>query len=701
MLAIVYQQASIGQDKPAALTESTPAKTEIDAQLKVFKEALLKGSIDAATVMLFLEDPKAREFLLETLRQSENSPARMAVCNALIQARISKKTVKNNQDFIEPLLGVLAAKTDTEAHLAAEATLIFEYENIGESLAKIAADASKPVETRLNAIYALKLRLDMMATIKLIELVDNPEKQVASEAEKALHSLDIPVGKDPETRKQNIHNIKERGQEAFLRTQLSRQGEQMRQMRDELTRWRDSYLAALDKIYDTITEDAAKSKFLAEHLGNSEAVVRLWALDKVYKWRLVASGTSKLPPELGPILIRLISDQGKDVRLKAAEVLALMPELNSARPLLAQLEAEQSDQVKMELFVALGGACSFALRPHSEVDISPEIRQIRKQTLEWAEKFLSEEDAEKVRNGADVIKKLLAPNGLKPEEKEVDKYLGLLSKRYNQQKDKPDGALRGELLSAMAGLCAQDSACKAKAAKLFEPLFKEALRDKTDLIRETAVEGLIYIDKTSALKILRKDFVNDPSIILRKMLITLANEVGGKEDLVWLAEKIGSNSESEPAWQAMLNIFENSDASVLNEWVGKLTSQGSQIKLSDEQKIAFLKIAEKVAKTPEEKRKILTGLLDVYLRGSKVEDAVKLVTNCLSEEDLDSNNAVVRSIDNYLSKPPAGADPNAVFQALISIKPPQPRPKWQQWLKTRAARLGKAKEPDKPSNKSE
>ncbi|GAI63731.1 unnamed protein product, partial [marine sediment metagenome] len=109
----------------------------------------------------------------------------------------------------------------------------------------------------------------------------------------------------------------------------------------------------------------------------------------------------------------------------------------------------------------------------------------------------------------------------------------------NTQKEKPDGALRGELLSAMASLCTQGSACKAKAAKLFEPLFVKALSDETALVRETAVDGLIYIDKTNALKRLRKDiFINDPSEILRKKLIELAGSNGGKEDLTWLAEKI-------------------------------------------------------------------------------------------------------------------------------------------------------------------
>src|SRR4030042_3014218 len=119
MLAIGFQQASIAQEKPPVPAQSTSAKAELDPQLKVNKDALLNGSVDAATVMLFHEDPKAREILLDALIQNENSPARMAVCKAMIQARVSKKSVKNDQDFIEPLLGVLDTKSDAEAQLAA------------------------------------------------------------------------------------------------------------------------------------------------------------------------------------------------------------------------------------------------------------------------------------------------------------------------------------------------------------------------------------------------------------------------------------------------------------------------------------------------------------------------------------------------------------------------------------------------------
>jgi hypothetical protein len=735
ILAIGCLQAGIAQEKPPVSTENKQANGELDPQLKVNKDALLNGSVDAATVMLFHNDPKAREILLDALKQSQNSPARMAVCKALIQARISKTAVKNDQDFIEPLLGLLDTQNDTEAQLAAQATLIFNYDSIIGSLDKIFKDPNKPVTAKINAVHALKLRMDMKATIRLIELVDYPDKQVADEALSALHSLGIPVSNNPEARKKNIEQIKREGPVAFLQAQLIRQDAQMRQERAALELWQKRYKSELDKRYESIGDDAARGEFLATYLVDTETVVRLWALDKAYKWR-VAPG-SKLPEKLGPILIKLISDNDRDVRLITAELLALMPKLNSASPLLAQLEIEQDDMVKIKLLEALGGACSYAILSNPATPISPEMKEIRKQTLEWAAKFLLEENAEKAKTGAEVIKKLLSRDGLEP--KEVDRYLSLLSERYSKPKSNPDGTinLKGELLNTMAALCAQDSTYKDKATQLFEKLFIEALHDESNFVREAAVDGLTYIDKAKALKLLRNDFINDPSLILREKIIALANAAGGRDDLSWLSEKIGSNSESEPAWQAMLKIFSGADVDLLNTWMDKLISPGSKVKLSNGQKIDFLKIAEnaesnsekkrdiqkklaelyyetsqfdqaaeylgilyEVALTTEAKEAILPKLLDACLRGANLERAVGLVRNYLLQGDLDPAGIIVKSINNYFTDPPAGTDPNEVLKELVAIKAPQDRPKWEQQLKNWTNFLGKAKEAEKANQQS-
>lgn len=740
LLLLGCQQADVSVGEPAPPVSEAVAEAELGRQLKIYKSTLLEGTseeirVDAAVELLFSKEAPAREVLLDALRQSENTSARVAVCRALIKARTSQGAVERKGDFIEPLLNILTTDEDfARARLAAEATLIFEYEQISELLEKIVTDPSQPTGARLNAIYTLKLQPDMGAIFKLMDLLDDPESQVAAEAENALKSLAIPIGEDARARREIREGLERKGKEEFLMYWRVRQEmqRQMGELKRQLALWQKFYLAALDKIYEGISEDsaAAKGNFLAEHLGSSEAIVRLWALEKVEQLRV---GTSKLPAELGPVLVNLISDQNRVVRLKIAKLLSLMGELNSAEKLLEQLKVEHDDEVRMELFVALGGACYYAFLPGSGIKIPPEIR---KQTLELAAEYLSQQEPKKAQKGAEVIKKLLEQDGLTSAEAEG--YLDLLAKRYRQEVDSANGALRGELLDIMAGLCAQTSVHRAKAANFFGPLFVEALDDKTDLVRTAAVDGLINIDKATARKIFPKDLVNDSSIEVRKRLINLAGEVGGQDDLVWLWEKIGSNGESEPAWQAMSKIFKRSDTAVLSRWMAEFDSQSARARLSDEQRITFLEMTEgkasgenepkmlkdvrerlaqlyskrgefqraaeylgmlrKVARTDEEKEAILARLLDVYLKWPNVEAAAQLVHNCLLEKDLDPNNVIIISIDDYLAGPPAGADPNVMLEALAEIKvnTAEPRPKWAEQLKCWNDRFGRAKEPGKP-----
>ena len=733
ILAIGCLQVGICQDKPAERAESAPKTIELNTELKVFREALFKqGSVDAATVMLIHQDPNARVVLLNALKQDGNSAARIAVCNALIWAREQKKTIKNDQDFIEPLLTVFASKTAAETESAVKATLVLGYEKIVPSLEELAKDNAKPFQTRANAIQAIKIRRDMKATIRLIELINEmaeTDRAIAAEAKKALSELGITIGETTEARTKTIEEIRRDGEGEFLRAQLMRQEAQVRRVSAELDIWQQRYLSELDTRYKQISDEKAKSDFLIEYLNDPEAVVRLWALDKTYKWRLV----SQLPEALGPILIGLISDENRNIRLNTAELLALMQRLNSAQSLLKQHQVEPDDQVKTKLFVALGAACSSAISgPPAEIPV--QIKKIRSTTLELAAKqYLFSENDEKARNAAEVIRKLLVRDGL--DSAEVDKYLALLSTRYRDEKDKPNGALRGVLLNAMASLCAPESICRTKAHNLFRSQFVEALQDKTDFVREAAVNGLSYIDKKMALGLLRAGFYNDPSEALRKKLIALADEEGDEQDLDHLAEKIGKNSEGELAWQAMLSIFKRLHESkdvVWRDWVGKLTSGNGGY--SNGQRIAFLKIAEtkapggaklearkklgdlyystgqfenaadsysklyEAAQKPKEKDAILEKYLESSLKGAQLGRVAGIIGNHLSQADLDPNGVIVSLLNDYLGTPPLGANQKEVLKALEEIKVSQERPKWRQWLDGWKAALSEdeEKKPDKP-----
>jgi hypothetical protein len=740
LLAIGCQQRALGAEKPPPPTTEAAAKPEPSKQLEIYETTLREGKseqirIVSATEMLFSEDPLAREILLAVLKQPANSLARAAVCKALSQARVEQRPIKDKNDFIAPLLEMLATDDAAEAKLAAEATLIFEYRQISEQLEKMVADQAAPVKARLNVIYALTLHPDKKAVIRLITLLEDPDKQVAAASEQALRSIGVSCGKDAEAREQIVASLKNEPVEAFLRNRLLHRETRMRNLNAELDLWQRRYRLALDRIYNAITEDAAKAQFLAEQLRGSETTVKLWALEKLAE-RRQGTDKPKLSSDIQSILLTLISDENRDVRLKTANLLSLIWELNSAGQLLAQLKVEQDDQVRVELFVALGGACYYASLPNSGITVSDDIR---KQTLEWAAEYLSAQEPEKARRGADVIRKLLEQDGLSSGE--VTKYLNLLAKRYQQQKNMPDATVQGELVTAMAGLCAQRSVCRAQAAKLFRPLFEEALSSEADLVRQAAVDGLIYVDKTDALKSLRKQAVNDPSPIVRKRLIDLAGEVGGKEDLPWLAEKVGMTGESEPAWQVMVEIFKRSDATILGDWIARFDPQGTKSKLSDEQRISFLEIAEQKAiaenkpdmrktvsqklaqlysktgqfeqaadyfqllrqsaQTSEEKDKILPDLLDVYLRWPRVKLAADLVKECLLESDLDPNSTLVGVIDSYLGSPPPGADVKALLSALsqIEIGNPERRAMWRKQLRSWVERFGKV-EASEESDKS-
>ena len=726
LLVIGCEQVDISRDK-ALSTEGPTAEFELSRELKIYKNTLLESRseqirIDAASVLLFSQEQMAREILLEVLKQTENIAARVAVCKALSQARALEGSIEQKGDFIQPLFDILNTETDDSAKSAAEAILIFDYEQISEPLEEMVTNSSLPVSARLNAIYALRLQPDMRAIFKLIDRLDDHDSQVAAEAEKALRSIGTPIGKDAEARKQIRTELRRKGRDEFFRDLLIRQEAKMRDLQAERDLWKERYLAVSGRMYSGISEDAVRSKFLTDYLGNSEAVIRLWALEKVSQWR---KGTKpKLPSELEPILIKLISDRDRDVRLKTARLLSLMGELNSAQPLMEQLEIEEDDEVKLELFVALGGACHYAFSPDSKIKISSDIR---KKALEWSKKYLAEQDPKKAQKGAEVIKKLLEHDGLKTAE--VDEYLDLFIEKYNQQKNNADRTLRGELLGEMAGLCVR-SVYKAEATRLFGPLFEAALYDEADMVREAAVDGISYIDKAKALRILRKDFVNDNSVIVRKKIIDLAGEVGGREDLLWLSEKIESTAEGELAWQVMLRIFTRSDIVVLEEWISGLDVQKNQAKLSDEQRISFLEIAERkaigenkpqmrkdirkklaklysqtgefeqaaeylgllyqVAQTPEEKEVILADLLDVYLDWPSIQDAVNLIANRLSITDLGVNDFTVRSIENYLSKPSDGTD-SAVLLAELAKITVGSRPKWAKQIKNWTKRLDLSK----------
>jgi HEAT repeat protein len=697
---------------PAGEADET---NQIDTQLRINKTTLLenkndKNRIDAATLLLFSDNPAAREILLDVLRRTDNPGARAAVCEALNPRRTWQRPLKNKEDFIKPLIAVITSESDfTIAKLAAEATLIFGYSQVQQELERAASEPSLSAGAKVNVIYALRRHPDKQAVAKLIALLDSPEPPVAEAARSALTAIGFVVSSDPAARRQMLAELQQRGTEAFLRERLVRQETRLRELETDLDTWQTRYLKALDSLYNAIAaaDDAAKSAFLAQQLGAPEARVRLWGLDKLEELR---KGTSKLKlsEQLQAVLLSLISDPSRQVRSKTARLLALMGELNAAKPLLEQLKIEQDDLVRREVFTALGGACYFASLPTAGHKVSDDVR---KETLEWAVRFLGDADADKARSGADVIGKLLEQEGLKPED--IERYLTALADRYVQAGSGTDQGLRGYMLSAMAGLCAARSTCRVQAAKMYGGLFEQALSDPVVAVRQTAVDGLVNIDNAASLRRLRKDMLADPSVAVRKRVIDVAGEAGGAQDLEWLVEKLALPDEGEAAWQAMLKIFRRSNAAVLLDWMARMEGNALAGKVLAEQKIAFLTLVEQKGQSEsntdlvrgaqkslvqlyiagnnlkqaaeylkvmvnttaaeKEKQRLRSQLLSVYLASSSIDQACDVVGNLLADKNLDltADGVVVKPIEEYLENL-VSADPEALLEGLQQIKVSDP-----------------------------
>lgn len=689
----------------------------IDEQIQINKEAFLRGSneqirITAAGLLLESHNPQALNILIEALADVNNSGSRVALCKAI--ASDAKLSITEKEQLIDPLLGCLSRAKDTEVRIVAEALFVFKYEQIEPSLRKIISDSSLPVESRLNAVFALRLQRDMRAIVWLIQLLGDTEPKIVEAASEALNSLGIPaVGKDALTRRQMIEEIQRIGKDEFLRYWEIRQGyeKQIAALKEQRDWWKQRYLSSLDELYAALGGDeSARTKFLAARLASAEPDVRLWALSKATQWWVGTEPKTRLLTELGPSLLKLISDQSRDVRFNTAKLVALMSELDSAEILLEQIKQEQDNAVRTEQFIALGQACRYAFSSKSPVTLDADIRI---ETLDLAIEFLDANEPFKSQKGAEVIRNLLEFNGLSENKALI--YLEALAIKYEQNVQ--SDALNSELLNSMATLCRQSS-YKNQAISLYERFFIQALSSETDLIREAAVSGLISIDKSAALRRLRADFVNDRDINIRRQLIALAEEVGTIADLDWLALKINANSEGPAAWKAILSIFEDSGAAVLNEWLPKFEEQG----IIGPRMIAFLEIAERKAlaegrsemrktiqyrlvkqfielqdmtraaeylgnllrdETDQNKRKQLRAeLVSVYIEAGNSKAAGLLIANRLLEADISAESPMAKVIDNYIKNSNDDIQSASLIEELakIDLNTTPNRPKWKAQL---------------------
>lgn len=713
-------------------------------QLKINRDALVQGPseelrLNAAMELLLSRDPAARETLLSVLNDSENAVAQGAVCKALSQSRGWERLIMNKEQFVEPVVSILASSDEQQSRLAAQALLVFDFKTVRPHLEKIIDADTEEYEPKLNAIYALRVRPEIEAVAELVELREHPDKAIAATAEKELQNvLGIPVGADERTWQGVIEELRRKSRYEFMRDRLVAQSLEVNRLSSEIERWRQGYLAALDELYASRPDEPSRTSLLVKHLGSEWESVRLWAIEKVRQWRL--SG-KKVPDEIRSKLGELLGDSVTGVRLRTAELLGRMGDFSLSDELLARLESEQDEAVRIGLLGTLGEICYAELSLNPEGKEVEEVSVVRAETLERAGEYLSNDRAasepKRVQRAAAVIRKLLEQKGLA--QAESVKYLEMLRSRYEQEVSSGgEGVLRGELLNTMASLCGQNVACRSEAAELYKELFVEGLGEDSSAVRAASVTGLANIDKAQALELAKKNgILSDESITVGAAVIELAGTVGTAEDLQWLAGMLARNGLGESAWVAMRQIFERSSEDVLMRWVVRFEEGGDSEKIGTDGIEYLLETAR--AKAARNKNQevllfalkglgelssergefseaaqyygmlleqmpagadrdgILGRLIEVYLRAGDAAAVKQLVTNRLLEKgDLGSDDIVIAVLSGYFESA-GGEESAAVFKELSSIEVAEGGQQWQGQLARWQELVGNGEQAEGPT----
>lgn len=668
--AILFAWMLLVGQGTAQVAESHETDTVPIDQLEINKAALQAGSDNAAHLMLTSDDPLTRDELLTILSDPTQVQAHIAICKALSTLRVEGNGIWQKEDLVEPLLSLLSDLNATSATSIPEALLIFDYKTIGNTLETMAKDRDWPEVVRLNALQALSLQPNKQAVVTILALADDPVEAVAGRAREILEYLGLTGDRSRIARELEV-----KGMDEFLWEWLIQQESRARDLRKESDFWQDLAIKTLDRLYDALTKDTDRAQLWVENLKAAQASRKIWALEKVEDWRMAPRlDDSPLPTDLTPLLTAMLSDPVDAIRSEVAELLPFLPQVEYVNPLLQQMKQESVGAIRLKQFVALGVAL--------QVDPQKILPIQRQHTLEWAAKFLNQEDPEAVRKAAVVIRKLLEKNNLVPDY--AERTLRSLVLRVEQLS--PDSPLKTDLLTQMVTLCGERSRVRAKAIEIYRPVFIEALQDPIVAVRVQGVEGLICIDPVAAFQRFKTEMISDPEPTLRAKVIGLAESQGRAEDLQWLMQRASTGEDREAVAKAITAILANSGMDVIRDGVASLMPDPGAMGVNGSQWQSILQHAYRTAESAGDLALVQdygAELLRLHLAEGRMEESVTLLVAALKGRDLDPKGGYAIHLGRFCNDPNHQEVGLTLAEAVnVKIDTRISRPNWEHLIQT-------------------
>ena len=683
------------------------SKESLNDWLVITKSTLHSGDkieirVVAAKQLLLSSEAEARKIITETITNKEETEAKKAIFLALIESDKWSQKLPNTDQLAKSVCEALKVCNENIAELCCKAMTVFEFELIEEKINDMLLDDQTSTETRLMIICALKERLPERKAIKtLFNLLDNENEQISKAAGEALQEW-VPLGKDKKSWGEIIDELNQKSPSAIIKERLIGQESKVRQLEAEVATLKTKNVETQEELYNFKTTNDGKKDFLLKYLKDSEAQVRVWAIDKISQWR----SSTQLPGDFSSLLIDLISDPSEKVRLKIAQLLIFMGDIDPDEELLDQLKKENNEEIAIAQLHALSEACYYAYIAVNKIQIAP---QVRSETLSIINSFLKSESPSKITEAGDSLARILEKNGLDEEivKQNLDALLDVYTKKLN---DNPEAAM--SLLGAMTRLCHSSSFYRSLSGTIFKQSFLTALDSNNDNVRELAIEGLINIDPAAALKDFKsRELYNDSNKNIVSKMIELTSEVGQAEDIQWILAKC--QSKELPCWKSILRILQRCEPKTAWDWV----VQFEKIHIGDDELIKVLELVEKksglAAKarvklaqiyqsqsnvdnaekyynlalsariSNTEKEQIEVELFKIYLTKNQYKDITSMIRAELSAMDIDINNKFAALLDGHFKDMNINiSDKKMLLSALSAVAVKEEHPFWNSLLKS-------------------
>jgi HEAT repeat protein len=489
-----------------------------------------KTRLEAASMLLARDNPRATEILLRLLAGGDNPGAQVAIAEAIAASPTEHPT------FIDPLLAVLREADASVRPSIARALVRQRNSGATDKLLALARDALAETALRTDVIAALSAAPDKHTVEAMVGLLDDPAAAIRAAAADSLAKLTNirAFGDDAAQWKQWWKANKDKDRSAWLVDLTDSLARAKAALEADNARLRERLTRTISDLYDA-TPPTQREPMLLGWLKDPLPDVRLVALRLVD--RRIASN-EPVSADIRTEVRAMLSESDPRVRQEAAILVASLADGDALTVLLARLAVEESPQVREALLKALGQLRQAEALPAVLGEINSQYENVSAAAASALARIASRvplEDAQR-RQASEAI---------------VARYKTI-------DPSAPEGVhLREALLSAMGSV----------NEKSFLPVLTEALKDPSAKVRLAAVVAMAKVGQAAAAPALAA-LTSDSDRGVRQAAIAALGTVGGKEQLPTILNL--TNPAVEPdamvrqqAWDVVMRLLAEADEHTL------------------------------------------------------------------------------------------------------------------------------------------